>query len=132
MLKKPLFLVILCLMFSTYKLNAQENKSQEAELIFTKPEILPQFVGGMPAFSKFFNSRYIIPSTFKGNGVSEVTFIVEKDGSLSDIQVVNDLGYGTKKELIRVLKQSPKWLPGKLHGKPVRTSYRMPITLVSN
>lgn len=130
MYKKPIFFIILCLSFSTYTLNAQETENQEAELVFTKPEILPQFVGGIDAFTNFFNRKYVMPSSFKGSGVSVVTFVVEKDGSLSDIKVVNDLGYGTKKELIRVLKQSPKWLPGKLHEKPVRSSYRMPITLV--
>jgi hypothetical protein len=45
------------------------------------------------------------------------TFIIEKDGSISDIKILRDLGYGTGKEIIRVLKLSPKWSPGIKDGK---------------
>ena len=49
-----------------------------------------------------------------------VTFVVEKDGSLTDIKVIRDIGYGTGKEAIRVLKKCPKWTPGEQNGKKVR------------
>ena len=56
-----------------------------------------------------------------------MTFIIEKDGSLSDIKVLRDIGYGTGDEAIRVLKISPKWIPGKQNNKEVRTLYSLPI-----
>ena len=56
-----------------------------------------------------------------------MTFIVEKDGSLSDLKVIRDLGYGTGKEAIRTLKTSPKWIPGKQNDKPVRVLYAIPV-----
>ncbi|HTG67178.1 MAG TPA: energy transducer TonB, partial [Flavobacterium sp.] len=58
-----------------------------------------------------------------------VSFVVEKDGSLTDIKVLRDIGYGTGKEAIRVLQKSPKWNPGIQNGKPVRVQYSLPITI---
>lgn len=58
-----------------------------------------------------------------------VTFIVEKDGSLTDYRILRDIGYGTAEETIRVLKLSPKWIPGKINDEPVRTMYSLPITI---
>ena len=56
---------------------------------------------------------------------------VEKDGSLTDIKVIRDIGYGTGKEAIRVLKKCPKWTPGEQNGKKVRVLYSLPITIQS-
>jgi protein TonB len=59
--------------------------------------------------------------------------VVEKDGSMSDIQVKNDPGYGLAKEAIRVLKSlKTKWTPGMIGAKPMRTSYNLPITVQMN
>ena len=58
-----------------------------------------------------------------------VTFIVEKDGSLSNIKINKDLGYGMGDEAIRVLKLSPKWTPGKVNHKLARVEYSLPITI---
>jgi len=60
-----------------------------------------------------------------------ISFIVETDGSLTDIKLVRDLGFGTGQEALRLLKNSPKWSPGKQDGKPVRVAYNLPIRLVS-
>ncbi|MDR6760561.1 hypothetical protein J2Y38_000740 [Flavobacterium sp. 2755] len=56
-----------------------------------------------------------------------MTFIIEKDGSLSDIKVLRDIGLGTGAEAIRVLKTSPKWIPGKQNNNVVRALYSLPI-----
>ena len=64
-------------------------------------------------------------------GTCYVTFVVEKDGSLTDIKVVRDIGFGTGKEAIRVLKSCPKWNPGEQNGKKVRVLYSLPITIQS-
>ena len=65
----------------------------------------------------------------KANATGRVTvqFVVEKDGSLSDIQVIHDAGYGSGQEAVRVLTSSPKWIPGYQKGKPVRVMYTEPI-----
>ncbi|MNL60417.1 Gram-negative bacterial tonB protein [compost metagenome] len=58
-----------------------------------------------------------------------MTFIIEKDGSLSDIKVLRDIGHGTGAEAIRVLKMSPKWIPGKQNNNVVRTLFSIPVSV---
>ncbi|MBC8643760.1 energy transducer TonB [Flavobacterium lindanitolerans] len=87
--------------------------------------------GGIAGFYAYVKKNYRIPEVdddVSGNVI--VNFVVEKDGSLTDIKVVRDLGYGTGKEAIRMLKSAPKWKPGIQNGKAVRVSYNLPIKLV--
>jgi protein TonB len=56
-----------------------------------------------------------------------LTFVVERDGSLTDIKVLRSLGSGTDEEAVRVLKASPKWKPGIQNGRPVRVQYSIPV-----
>lgn len=99
--------------------------------IYTSVEILPEFPGGLSGFGEFVQKNFNMPKDFKGNGNVLASFIVETDGSLSNIKIVRDLGFGTGEEALRILKNSPKWSPGKQDGKPVRVAYNLPIRLVS-
>ena len=92
-------------------------------------ELQPSFEGGIEKFYKFVGSNFNPPDQPGLNGRLIVTFIVEKDGSLTDIKVLRDIGYGTKEEAIRVLKKSPRWKPGIQNGKPVRVQYSLPISI---
>jgi len=56
-------------------------------------------------------------------------FIVEADGTITHVEVLNDLGHGTGAEAVRVLKHSPRWKPGIVNGKPVRVRFKLPIKL---
>ncbi|TDD76252.1 energy transducer TonB [Flavobacterium caseinilyticum] len=94
-------------------------------------EVKPDFPGGIDKFYKFVGSNYQTPEEEGLKGKVYVTFVVEKDGSLTDIKVIRDIGYGTGKEAIRVLKKSPRWSPGIQNGKPVRVLYSLPITIQS-
>lgn len=94
-------------------------------------EVKPEFPGGMDKFYKFVGSNYQAPEEEGLKGKVYVTFVVEKDGSLTDIKVLRDIGYGTGKEAIRVLKKCPKWVPGEQNGKKVRVLYSLPITIQS-
>lgn len=89
----------------------------------------PEFPGGIAAFYKFVKKEYKIPSDFKGKGSLIASFVVETDGSLSDIKIIKDLGNGTAEEFVRLLNISPKWEPGILRGKPVRSQFNLPILL---
>ena len=91
----------------------------------------PEFPGGMEKFYKFVGNNYQAPEEEGLKGKVYVTFVVEKDGSLTDIKVIRDIGYGTGKEAIRVLKKCPKWTPGEQNGKKVRVLYSLPITIQS-
>ena len=94
-------------------------------------EVKPDFPGGIDKFYKFVGNNYQAPEEEGLKGKVYVTFVVEKDGSLTDIKVIRDIGYGTGKEAIRVLKKCPKWTPGEQNGKKVRVLYSLPITIQS-
>lgn len=94
-------------------------------------EIKPEYPNGISAFYDFFYENFIIPKEKKLQGKIQLSFIIEKDGSLSNIKVVRDIGYGTGRETIRVLSKSQKWISGDLNGKKVRCLYSMSIPLPS-
>jgi protein TonB len=95
-------------------------------------EVKPNFPGGLEKFYQFFNNNFKIPDEEGLKGKVYASFIVEKDGSLSEIKILRDIGYGTGKESIRVLKLSPKWNPGKQNGKIVRVLYTMSFPIAEN
>lgn len=99
-------------------------------VIFTDVEMLPNFPGGEVAFSKFLASHIRYPKVAKENGTEGrviISFVVETNGALTNIKVLRDIGDGCGPEAIRVLKESPKWIPGKQKSKPVRVAYTMPV-----
>jgi protein TonB len=92
-------------------------------------EVKPDFPGGMKKFYEFVGNNYQVPEGENLNGKVYVSFTVEKDGTLSDIKVMRDIGYGTGKEAIRVLNKCPRWSPGEQNGKKVRCTYSLPINI---
>lgn len=94
-------------------------------------EVKPDFPGGMDKFYKYVGNNYQTPEEEGLKGKVYITFVVEKDGSLTDIKVIRDIGYGTGKEAVRVLKKCPRWTPGEQNGKKVRVLYSLPITIQS-
>ncbi len=91
----------------------------------------PSFPGGIDKFYKKVGREFVAPETGSATTLKVyVSFVVEKDGSMSNIKVLRDPGYGAGKEAIRVLKSiKTKWKPGKMKGNPVRTAYNLPITI---
>lgn len=94
-------------------------------------EVKPDFPGGLEKFYKFVGKNFQVPDEEGLKGKIFVTFVVEKDGSLTDIKVIRDIGYGTGKEAKRVLQSCPRWNPGEQNGKKVRVLYSLPITIQS-
>jgi hypothetical protein len=92
-------------------------------------DVIPQFPGGITEFYKFIAKNYRRPADDKLHGKVFVTFIIQKDGSIDDVKVLRDIGYGTGQEAVRVLKNSPNWSPGEKNGKKVRVLYSLPIQL---
>lgn len=108
--------------------NTRSNESSN----FPAVEIIPEPPGGMTAYRKWIGDNYKYPQAAinaEVKGTVQVTFVVEKDGSLSDLKVVRDLGHGTGNAAIAVLKTSKKWSPGIRNGKTVRVAYALPIRL---
>jgi beta-lactamase regulating signal transducer with metallopeptidase domain len=128
--------VLLLFVFST-KTMAQtgSNKADVKEKdLYTMEDIekTPEFPGGTLAFYKFVGSSFKMPAEAEKNkieGKAYMQFIIEKDGTLTDIKTVKDVGYGIGDEVIRVLKLSPKWTAATYQGKAVRVMYSLPITI---
>jgi len=98
--------------------------------VFTSVEQTPSFPGGINAFFEFLGKNIKYPQEMRDKNVQGrviVSFIVEKDGSLTNFRIVRDLGDGAGEEAVRVLALSPKWEPGTQNGKPVRVMYSVPI-----
>lgn len=94
-------------------------------------QVQPEFPGGIAAFLNYVNKNFRIPEIDQNMTVKiYVSFVVERDGSITAIKAVRDPGYGLGKEAERVLKSiKTKWSPGIQNGKPVRASYSLPITI---
>ncbi len=112
-----------------------QEKSIDDNLIYNTAgiEVKPEYPGGMEAFYKHISKNYSPPTdkAFKGGKIF-ITFVIEKDGSMTEMKVVRDRGFGTGEEAIRVLKLCEKWLPAEQNGKKVRVLYSLPISLSSN
>ncbi|WP_207535812.1 TonB family protein [Desertivirga arenae] len=97
-------------------------------------DALPEYPGGLDKFYSYIGQTYKYPQAAKEKGIQGrliLNFVIGTDGSLNDIKVLRDLGYGTGEEAVRVLQSSPKWNAGIKAGKPVRVSYTIPIVVNS-
>ena len=108
-------------------------EDKEKVYALTGIESRPEYKGGLSEFYKYISKNYQTPGdkNFKGGKVF-VTFVIEKDGSVTDIKVLRDCGFGTGDEAKRVLSSCPKWIPAEQNGKKVRVQYAIPINLPSN
>jgi protein TonB len=112
---------------SDVKQVVEENPNQ----IFTAVEQSPAFPGGDAKFGAYLSKNIRYPAIARENNVQGrvvLTFVVERDGSLTDIKVLRGLGSGTDEEAVRVLKASPRWKPGIQNGRPVRVQYSIPVS----
>ncbi|HEY4195177.1 MAG TPA: energy transducer TonB [Mucilaginibacter sp.] len=102
----------------------------EEEPVLVTVEKAPEFKGGLSEFYHFLSQNIKYPEAMLRRNVQGKVYIaltVEKDGSLSDLKAVKDIGYGAAEEAIRVLKLSPNWEPGYQNGQQVRVRYTLPI-----
>ena len=107
----------------------EEEEVVEME-IFTVVESMPGFPGGDAARMKFLQKNIKYPQMARESGIQGtvyVTFVVEHDGSVSDVRILRGIGGGCDEEAVRVIKSMPKWNAGKQRGKPVRVQFNMPI-----
>lgn len=111
---------------------AQHDTIAADPIIFTQLEVIPEPIGGMKEFMIWISNNYDYPKAALERGVKgiiEISFIVEKDGSLSHVKVRKDLGYGTGKAALRLIRSASKWRPGMQNGRKVRVAYTLPIRL---
>ena len=108
-----------------------EKPKEEETKVFDVVEQMPSFPGGPSALMQFLSSNIKYPVVAEENGVQGrvvCTFVVEKDGSITDVRVIKSVDPSLDKEAMRVVKSMPKWIPGKQNGSAVRVKYTVPVT----
>ena len=110
--------------------NPTSGGSDTANVVYEVVEIQPSPPGGMAGWNKYLmeNLRYPTNAQRKGiEGTVIVAFVVNIDGTTTDIQILRSVGGGCDEEVIRIVQGSPKWTPGMQRGTPVRTRMRLPL-----
>ncbi len=134
-MKKYFFAILILLTISindyAQNIDTTDTLKQDTEPIFSIVEEPAQFPGGDEALLKFIRKKIKYPKQAIKNKISGtvyVQFIVEKDGSISDVTVIRGIGGGCDEEAVRVITKMPNWIPAKQKGIPVRSFYVIPIT----
>ena len=125
-------LMMLVLLFSFMTSTAQTKKN---DMVFDVVEVMPQFPGGQIAMMKYIMENMKYPKQAMKEGIQgrvAVSFIVEKDGSISNVRPVHSVHSLLDKEAVRVVESMPKWTPGKQNGKPVRVRFNLPVMFKLN
>lgn len=105
------------------------------EPIFIDVAEMPDFVGGIEKMYAYLGKNVHYPQIAIDNGITgkvHVKFVVEKDGSISNTELLNDIGGGCGDEALRVVRSMPKWKPGKQNGNLVRVQFVLPINFILN
>lgn len=108
-----------------------EPPKEEEQKVFDVVEQMPQYPGGPSALFEYLSKNIRYPAVAEENGIQGrviVTFVVEKDGSITDVKVAKSVDPSLDKEAQRVVKSMPHWIPGKQNGSAVRVKYTVPVT----
>lgn len=127
---KKLALIVFIAMLGYNVSKAQNSPGEEKVYSFVSLENPPKFPGGMANFYKFLAQNIKYPEQAKKANIEGkvfISFVIEKDGAVSNVKTERGLGSGTDEEAERVLKLSPNWIPGTQNEKPVRVKYNLPI-----
>ena len=137
---KPLKTIIfILLVFSNYWAIGQNYDiaivKENDTTVYTIVEDMPSYPGGDNARLKFLQSILVYPEKAKKRGIQGtvyITFVVDTDGSVTDVKVLRGIDEECDKEALRVVKLMPKWKPGYQKGKPVRVQFYMPVKFTLN
>ena len=108
-----------------------EPPKEDENKVFEVVEQMPMFPGGDAALMEYLRNNIHYPTIAAENGVQGrvvVGFVVEKDGSITDVNVIRSVDPSLDREAARVVKSMPKWMPGKQNGSAVRVKYQVPVT----
>ena len=108
-----------------------EPPKEEETKVFDVVEVMPTFPGGQQALFEWLSKNLKYPVVAAENGVQGrliVTFVVERNGSITDVQVAKSVDPSLDKEAVRVVKAMPHWIPGKQNGSAVRVKFTVPVT----
>jgi TonB family protein len=111
-------------------LDQKPDTAIKKDRVFALVEEMPKFPGGDEAWSKYISTALKYPPEAKKKGIQGpvyIMFVIEKDGSVSEAKVLKGIGSDCDEEALRVVKESPKWEPGKHNGSPVRVQLHLPV-----
>lgn len=115
----------------TEPVKAEAPKPEVENKVFDVVEQMPSFPGGQSALMQYLANNIKYPVVAQENGVQGrvvVSFVVERDGSITDVQVVRSVDPSLDREAQRVVKSMPRWIPGKQNGQAVRVKYNVPVS----
>lgn len=127
---KSILIILFFAAFGTMA-SAQSEEPAPPERVFYYVEQMPRFPGDDKALSTYLATNLRYPEAAKKKGTEgrvQVQFIVRADGSITDIALKSGIGDGCDEEALRLVKNMPRWTPGKQNGRPVTVSYTLPIT----
>ncbi len=113
------------------KAKKPQEEENEPQGVFDVVENMPEYPGGAPEMMKYLATNVKYPEEAFSKGIEGrviLTFIVEKDGSISNVKVAKSVNEAIDAEAVRVVESMPKWKPGKQNGKEVRVKYTIPVT----
>lgn len=116
-------------------MNDNAGKEVQEKDVYKVVDKMPEYPGGNQAMSRFMAENIKYPQEAKTKGVTGVVFvafIIEKDGSVSNVSVLRGVGAGCNEEAMRVVGKMPKWKPGENKGKPVRVEFNLPVKFKLN
>lgn len=108
----------------------EEEEEIVEERVFVVVETMPLFPGGMSGLNNYLHNNIKYPMLAKESSIQGkvfVSFVVEKDGSVTDVRILRGIGGGCDEEAIRVIENMPKWIPGRQRNVPVRVMFNLPI-----
>ncbi|EGN55692.1 cell envelope biogenesis protein TonB [Hallella multisaccharivorax DSM 17128] len=115
----------------TEPVKAEAPKPEVENKVFDVVEQMPSYPGGQGALMQFLQSNIKYPVVAQENGVQgrvTISFVVERDGSITDVAVARSVDPSLDREAMRVVKSMPKWIPGKQNGQAVRVKYNVPVS----
>lgn len=133
-MKKVLPVFIIALVLSLSNISAQDSLKIQKEKPFVTVEQMPSYPGGEAEMMKFISSNLSIPiDTTREEGLCTrmaARFVIEADGTVSDIKVVRGCGEKADRAFIDAIEKMPKWIPGRQNGKAVRVYHTIPISCI--
>ena len=111
--------------------NEPVKPKEEENKVFEVVEQMPSFPGGTTALMQYLSKNTKYPPVAEENGIQGrvvCSFVIERDGSVSDVRIIKSVDPSLDKEAIRVVSSMPKWIPGRQNGQMVRVKYNLPVT----
>lgn len=127
-MKKLLFFLVALMVASV---SVAQNQETPEKRVFDVVEKMPEFPGGSAGLMKWLSDNVKYPAKAEEGGIQGrvvCTFVIERDGSVTDVRVARSIDPLLDNEAVRVLSKMPKWNPGTQGGKPVRVKYTVPVT----